>query len=197
VNLGSEEALSRLEIKAPIAGSVESRKFASTERVTRADSLMILANTDSLYVSASIREGDWSAVALQAGTKISVAVPALKGRHFKATIRYIGSEMQAVTNAVPLIATISNSEHLLRPGMFVRVTIPIGLPRKALSVKPDSIVQHENQTFVFVDMTDGTFKRVNVSTGHRSDDWIEVTESLTLGQLVVTNGRSFSCLICC
>ena len=154
----------------------------------RGDSLIVLANTDSLYVAASIRESDWSAVSLDQGTVVSVLVPALGDRVFEARIRYFGREVQADTNSVPLVATIENSEGLLRPGMFVRVTIPIGKSRDVLSVKPESVVQHENQSFVFVDMHGGSFKRVDVSTGHASDDWIEVTKGLSPGQLVVTNG---------
>lgn len=184
----NEEALSRLEIRAPFAGSVESRGFANNERVTRGESLIVLANTESLYVAASIRESDWSAVSLEQGTPVSVLVPALDNRVFEARIRYFGREVQADTNSVPLVATIENTEGLLRPGMFVRVTIPIGKAREALSVKPESVVQHENQSFVFVDESGGTFKRVDVSTGQASDEWVEVTKGLHPGQLVVTHG---------
>ena len=188
VNLGDEDALSRLEIRAPISGSVESRGFAGNERVMRGDSLIVLANTDSLYVAASIRENDWSAVSLKPGTKLTVAVPALNDRKFEASVRYVGREVQSETNSIPVVATISNEEGLLRPGMFVRVTIPIGAPRQALSVKSESVIQHDNQQFVFVDLTGGRFKRVDVSTGQASEEWTEVTKGLSAGQPVVTHG---------
>jgi cobalt-zinc-cadmium efflux system membrane fusion protein len=188
VTLNDQDALTRLEVRAPFCGSIESRAFASNERVSRGDSLIVLANTDSLYVAASIRESDWSAISLDPGTRISVLVPALDDRIFEAQIRYFGREVQADTNSVPLVATIDNRENLLRPGMFVRVTIPIGEAREALSVKPESVVQHENQSFVFVDESGGTYKRVDVATGQVSDEWVEVTHGLQPGQLVVTRG---------
>ncbi|MCM2374106.1 efflux RND transporter periplasmic adaptor subunit [Aporhodopirellula aestuarii] len=188
VVLNDVESLSRLEVRAPLSGTVESRAFANNERVSRGDSLIVLADTKSLYVAANIRESDWSAVSLAEGTPVSVMIPALNDRVFEARIRYFGREVQADTNSVPLIATIQNNEHLLRPGMFVRVTIPIGESREALSVKPESVVQHENQSFVFVTTDDRAFQRVDVSTGQASDDWVEVTEGLRPGQLVVTEG---------
>lgn len=188
VDLSNEEALSRLEVRAPFAGSVESRMFADNERVARGDSLIVLANTDSLYVEASIRESDWSAVSLQPGTEVSVLVPALENQTFSAKIRYVGREVQPDTNSVPLVATIDNHDGLLRPGMYVRVTIPIGRARKTLSIKPESVIQHDNQQFVFVDLDGGHFKRVDITTGDASDEWVEVTDGLTPGQLVVTNG---------
>ena len=188
VDLSDPQSLSRLEVRAPFTGSVESRAFASDERVARGDSLIVLANTDSLYVSASIRESDWPAVTLKPGTRIQVTVPALQDRTFAAILHYVGREVGMETNSIPLVATLNNGEQLLRPGMFVRVAIPIGDARQALSVKPESVIQHENQQFVFVDMSGGTFKRVDVSTGLASEDWVEVTKGLSPGQLVVTHG---------
>jgi cobalt-zinc-cadmium efflux system membrane fusion protein len=131
VDLSNEEALSRLEVRAPFEGTVESQGFASNERVMRGDSLIVLANTDSLTVEASIRENDWSAVELEAGAEVYVTIPALDDRVFSAKVRYFGREVQADTNSIPLVARIDNCEGLLRPGMFVRVTVPIGQARQA------------------------------------------------------------------
>jgi cobalt-zinc-cadmium efflux system membrane fusion protein len=187
-NLSDEEALSRLEIRAPFDGSIESRSFSNNERIARGDSLVALANTNSLTVEANIRESDWSAVSIQSGADVSVMVPALDGRVFNAKVQYFGREVQADTNSVPLVARIENPDGLLRPGMFVRVTIPIGDAQPTLSIKPESVIHHDNQKFVFVDLKEGAFKRVDVSTGRSSDEWIEVTEGLAPGDLVVTNG---------
>jgi cobalt-zinc-cadmium efflux system membrane fusion protein len=188
VNLNSQDALSRLEVRAPFAGSVEAQGYANNERVMRGDSLIVLANTQSLTVEASIRESDWSAVSLQPGAELMVMVPALNQRTFPAKVRYFGREVQTDTNSVPLVAQIDNHEGLLRPGMFVRVTIPIGEPRRTLSIKPESVIQHDNQQFVFVAVNDGQFKRVDVSTGQASDEWVEVTAGLSPGEQVVTHG---------
>ncbi len=187
-NLKTDEALSRLEIRAPFTGTIESQGFATKERVMRGESLVVLANTSSLSVEASIRESDWSAVALQPGAELSVMVPALDEEVFKATVRYFGREVRADTNSIPLVARVENVDGRLRPGMFVRVTIPVGVARQALSIKPESIIQHENRQFVFIDQQDGAYKRVDVTTGHSSDDWVEVTDGLQPGDLVVTDG---------
>lgn len=188
VNLSDEEALSRLEVRAPFSGTVEAREFASSERVARGETLIVLANTDTLYVAASIRESDWSAVSLDPGTTVSVTVPALDNRVFDATLHYVGREVSAETNSIPLVAKLRNDEGRLRPGMFVRVSVPIGEARHALSVKPNSVVQHENQKFVFLDLSGGRFRRVDVSTGLASEEWVEVTGGLSAGQPVVTSG---------
>jgi cobalt-zinc-cadmium efflux system membrane fusion protein len=187
-NLTSEEALSRLEIRAPFSGTIESRGFANQERVSKGDSILVLANTTSLYVSANLREGDWSAISLIAGTKIKVEVPALEHRSFDATVSFVGREIDSESKAIPLIATIDNQEGLLRPGMFVRVTIPIGKPREAITVSSSAIVQHENHSFAFVNLGGGRFQKVDVRTGQSTEEWIEVLDGLNLGDAVVARG---------
>ena len=72
--------------------------------------------------------------------------------------------------------------------MFVRVTVPVGEPHQALSIKPESVLQHENEQFVFVDMRDGAFQRVDVQTGEATPDWVEVVSGISPGQLIVTGG---------
>ncbi len=186
--LDDDESLSRLEVRAPFAGTVESQSYAKNERLMRGDTLVVLANTESLFVEADIRESDWAAIAIETGSEVTVKVPALGNRDFPAQVRYFGREVQADTNAIPLVALIENAAGLLRPGMFVRVTVPIGEKRNALSVKADSVLQHENRQFVFVDMQEGKFKKVDVSTGQVLDDWIEITSGLEAGQMVVRDG---------
>lgn len=186
--LSEQESLSRLEVRAPLTGSVESRSYARNERVAKTASLLVLANTDSLYVEASIRESDWSAISLQPGEPVSVSIPALANRVFLASVQYVGREVTLSTNSVPLIATVSNSENLLRPGMFARVALPIGTAHEALTVKPESVLQHENQQFVFIDTGNATFQRVDVTTGVVAEEWIEITSGLVASNQVVTTG---------
>jgi cobalt-zinc-cadmium efflux system membrane fusion protein len=181
-------SLSRLELRAPFAGTIESLTFAPSERVLASDSMFVLADTSSLYVSANIRENDWPAVLLQAGQQLTVSAPAVANRCFQATVHYIGRQVDVASNSVPLVATIDNQDGLLRPGMFVRVSVPIGEPHETVAVRPQSVMQHENEQFVFVAMNDRTFRRVGVVTGIATDDWVEVLSGLEPGQRVVDAG---------
>jgi len=188
VSMDNEASLSRVEIRAPFAGTIEARYKADNERILPSEVLFVLADTKSLYVSADIRENDWPAVSLQPGTEIKVDVPALPDQQFTATVHYVGREVIPETNSVPLVATINNEEGALRPGMFVRVSLPVGANREAISVHPESILTHGDEQFVFVQLDDNQFQKVDVKTGLASDQWIEVTEGLAQGQRVVQNG---------
>ncbi len=184
----SASQLSRLDVRAPFAGTIESRPFAKTERVEKSDPLFVLADTSTLYVAADIRENDWPAVEIDSGQQIEVQVPAISDRIFTAQVHYIGREVSVESNSVPLIAIIDNSDSQLRPGMFVRVAVPLGEPEKKLAVPTKAIFQYDNKQFVFVAVSDNQFQQVEITTGITSDQWVEVTHGLKPGQLVVTEG---------
>jgi len=121
---------------------------------------------------------------------VTVEVPALAGRKIEARIRYVGREVAAETNSVPLVAEIANAEGLLRPGLFVRVSLPFGAPKKVLSVPADAVVSHEGAKFVFVRTSRATFRRANVTTGLQTDERVEIASGIEAGTPVVVRGAS-------
>lgn len=188
VSADDSASLTKLIVRAPFAGTIESRSFANMERVSRDDSLFVLADTSSLFVAADIRENDWAAVSLRPGQTITVVAPAIPGERLTARVHYVGREVDVSNNSVPLIAIIDNRDNRLWPGMFVRVSLPIGQPHEAVVVRPQAVVQHENEQFVFVATGERRFRRVDVKTGQATDDWVEVLGGLQPGQHVVDHG---------
>ena len=184
------DVLSRVEIRAPFAGTIEERNFAQSERFKTSDTIFVLADTRSLWVSADVREQDWRALSLAPGQVVGVEVPALAGRKFEARIRYLGRQVAAETNSVPLVAEIFNADGLLRPGLFVRVSLPFGTPKKVLAVPADSIVSHEGAKFVFVRTAPMTFRRADVTTGLSTDEWVEIKSGVEVGMPVVVKGAA-------
>jgi cobalt-zinc-cadmium efflux system membrane fusion protein len=184
------DMLSRVEIRAPFAGTIEARNVAQSARVKTSDAIFVLADTHILWVAADVREQDWRALGLAPGHEVTVEVPALAGRRIEARIRYVGREVAAETNSVPLVAEIANAEGLLRPGLFVRVSLPFGAPKKVLSVPADAVVSHEGTKFVFVREEPAKFRRVDVTTGLQTDERVEIASGIEAGTPVVVRGAS-------
>ncbi len=102
----------------------------------------------------------------------------------------MGRQVAAETNSVPLVAEIANAEGLLRPGLFVRVSLPFGAAKKVLSVPADAIVSHEGAKFVFVCREPSKFQRVDVTTGLQTDERVEIVSGIEAGTPVVVRGAS-------
>lgn len=182
------EDASVMSIRAPFAGTIEDRQLSVNERFRQGDTLFILADTSSLWISADLREHDWKAVSLQPGTELTAQFPALPGKSWPARVEWVGREVLPETNAVPLVAVIDNANALLRPGLFARVSLPIGEPKSVLAVPESAVLEHEGAQFVFVEESERRFRRVEIRTGESDGPWREVTSGLTGGERVVTAG---------
>ncbi|MCA9005444.1 MAG: efflux RND transporter periplasmic adaptor subunit [Planctomycetaceae bacterium] len=187
-DLKAAEKLSRLEIIAPFSGTIEERTFSQSERVNRADSLFTLAQTDTLWVAADIRESDWNAIELSKGQNLVVTVNAVPGKTFPARLHYLGRQVSTVTNSVPLIAEIKNPDGILRPGMFAQVRIPGKQQADVIAVPARSVLDDAAQEFVFIKESDRSFRRVDIQSGLKTEDWVEVQKGLKGGEQVVEDG---------
>lgn len=183
-----ESGLSFVEVRAPFAGTIEEQGFSVTERVAARDRLFTLADTSNLWVAADIRESEWPALSLAEGQTLKVVAPAIPNRCWDATLYFVGREVEPATNSVPLVATIDNSDGLLRPGQFVRIEVPIAPPRDALAAPSSAIVAHEDQEFVFSPAGEDRYRRVDVETGDTVAGWTEIQGGLSEGDPIVTQG---------
>ena len=89
---------------------------------------------------------------------------------------------------MPIVADIRNDEHLLKPGLFVRVLLPDGPPSESLAIPDSALVRHEGRTFVFVEIGPRDFEARDVVVGSNIDPWVAITSGLTAGDRIATSG---------
>ena len=153
--------------------------------------LLTLADTSTLWVAADLRQREWRALQLQPGDKVRV-IPSVEGMEPReAVIHFAGREVDPATNAVPLVSVIENADGRLRPGMFVRVAIPVAEPRTTLTVPESSLMEHDRRPFVFVPKGADSYERVDVQPGLRTDGLVEIVQGLREGDRVVAEGAFF------
>jgi hypothetical protein len=75
--------------------------------------------------------------------------------------------------------------------MFAWVSLPMEAPRQGLAVSPASIQRHESQAFVFVEQGEREFRRVDVTTGLETPEYVEILAGLTEGQMIVDGGAFY------
>ncbi len=180
--------LSELIIHAPLDSRVEQRMVVTSARVEANQPMFVLANTDKLWVTASVREKQWQALELVGDRPLEIRLPAIPDEAFTAKLQFIGSEVSSTSRSVPLVAEIDNSDHRLRPGMFVWVSLPMSARRDVLAVPPGAIMRHEGKSFVFVEEQPGRYRRVDVRVGLETPAEVEILAGLQSGQVVVTQG---------
>jgi cobalt-zinc-cadmium efflux system membrane fusion protein len=188
VPAASERSLTEMELRAPFSGTIQQRQIVEAERITPNEPLFVLADTETLRVSVEIRENQWEALQIQKGEQLKVRTPAISDREFAAEVQYAGGSVSPQTRAVPLVASIDNADGLLKPGMLVWVSLPAGPPRQALVIPPGALMRDDRQTFVFLETGPLTYRKVDVTVGLETPDWVSIARGLEPGQKVVNEG---------
>lgn len=181
-------ALSDLVCRAPFDGVVEERLAVTAAHVAAGQLLFVVANTDTLWVSAEVPERDWNAFDNGAQQELSIQAPSLSDSKTAAHVKFIQGKISPETRTLTIVGELDNRERKFRPGMFVWVSVPMSQPRQALAVPASAIVDHEQARFVFVADAPDTFRRVEVKIGVETAQWVEITEGLQPGQSVVDRG---------
>jgi RND family efflux transporter MFP subunit len=190
--------LSIVEVRAPRAGTIEKRHFNENERVQAGAVLFDIADTKTLWIQADIRESQWNALGLKAGQMISWSSPALPHEVFEAKIVMMGREVNTQTNAIALVASVDNSYGKLRPGLYVRVELPMGETVSQIVIPESAVATHNGQTFVFVNSEAGKFVRRDVrlgqtaasamASGASTGNVVEVLAGLNIGEKIAVSG---------
>lgn len=92
------------------------------------------------------------------------------------------------TRPVRLIPLFNDIERPLAAGQSVTVLVPVGAPRKILTVHKDAIVLQPGGAQVYV-VEDGTVSPRIVATGEAVGNRLEVVRGLNEGDMVVTRGN--------
>ncbi|MEX2352988.1 MAG: efflux RND transporter periplasmic adaptor subunit, partial [Gammaproteobacteria bacterium] len=110
-----------------------------------------------------------------------------KDREFEGVINSIGSRIDPVTRAVTVRALIDNEDGLLKPGMLMTVKAITDV-RQALVIPESAFTQIGSDTYVFLAGEDGLAHRRSIRIGARRIGYVEVTDGLNAGDMVIIEG---------
>jgi cobalt-zinc-cadmium efflux system membrane fusion protein len=183
-----DDVLTSVSLISPIDGTVEDRMLSTSERVMAGAPVFIIADCSKLWAVADIRERDWQAISVDIGQSVEISSPAIPDREFTGQVYIVGRRFDPTTGAAPLIARLDASDPRLRPGLFIRMSVPTAPPREVLAVSEQAVVVHEGVQFVFIAESETRFRRVDVVVGETENGMTEILSGLSEGDRVaVTN----------
>ena len=182
------ETISHYPVYAPFDGTVISKDAVLLESVGPQRQILSVADLSSVWVSADIYEEHLSLLPNLEGQEIALQTAAWPGRTFKAKIFYTGDVVDETSRTVSMRALADNSEGLLKPGMFLKVSFPNAAPVEVVQVPDTCVMDHEGVSFVFVHKSGDRFERRDVQPGRRTEKWAEVLSGVKAGESVVVRG---------
>ena len=101
---------------------------------------------------------------------------------------FIDRAVDVKTGTLRVRAEFPNKEKLLRPGMFARVRVDIGVQKDSIEVPERAVVELQGKTFVWVVGSDEKASQRAIKLGERSGSNLLVLEGLQPGERIVVEG---------
>ena len=174
-----------LRVRAPITGVVTQRNFDPGGYLSIGDTLMTLANTDTLWLYFNIYDADYSSLKLK--QELSFQASALPREHFTGHVAFIAPSVDPNTHTLPVRCDIPNPEMRLRPEMFVSGRLKIG-EKPAWVVPQSAVFRIRDQDYLFVQDGDKRYRRIPVQGHAVESDQYAATAGLLESQPVVVDG---------
>ena len=182
-------------IVAPFDGELGIRQVNVGQMINAGQQVVSLQSLDPVYVDFALPQQNLQK--LSTGLEAHVRTDALPGREFVGKLTAINSAVDTVTRNVMVQATLENPDHVLRPGMFIKIDIVLPekhktlvIPGSAISYAPygDSVFVIEKQKDEKTGKESQVLRQQFVRVGEARGDFISITTGLKAGETVVGTG---------
>jgi RND family efflux transporter MFP subunit len=100
----------------------------------------------------------------------------------------VDNQLDSATGTLHLRAVVPNPRRVLTPGLFVRIRVPMGLPKPVLMVPEEALGTDQGRKFVYVVGDDNKAAYRPVKVGKLHDGLRVIAEGLKEGERVVVDG---------
>jgi membrane fusion protein (multidrug efflux system) len=182
----SQAKLSKTVIKAPFDGFVGLRRINIGDYATIGQELVDVVQLDPLRVAFSVPETLLPKV--QPGQEIAISVDAYPGEIFDGEITAVAPKSEVQGHSLEVRAKLPNDALKLRPGLFVRIDVSLGVKPDAIVIPEQAIWPVGQNKIVYVVQDGKAFQRV-VRIGERKPGAVEIVDGLAAGEVIVTAGQ--------
>lgn len=174
-------------VRADFAGVISARNFEPGE-LCAGQPILQLTQINKLKAYINVQENYFPY--LKKGMKLTLTSDIYPGKTFPASVEVVYPTIDPSSHTFSVKVLIPNASEVLRPGMYVTTSIPVGKVQ-GLLVPYQSVLKliGSNERYVFVN-NNGVAKRVKVELGKRYDRDIEIiSEELKEGDELVVVGQ--------
>jgi Cu(I)/Ag(I) efflux system membrane fusion protein len=181
----SGEVQRTVTLRSPVRGFVVQKDVLQGQRVMAGDALYRIADLSTVWVEGEVFERDLPAVRL--GQSVTAELDALPGGTRRGRITHIHPTLDANTRTSRVRVELSNPGMQLKPGMYATLRWPAGESAQVVTVPRSAVVSTGERNLVFLKRPDGMLEPRLVIVGSASDERIQITQGLAVGDTVVAS----------
>lgn len=188
-------SIAKKTLIAPFDGQLGIRQVNVGQMINAGQQVVPLTSLDPVFADFALPQQYLGQ--LTPGLEVHVTTDAIPGRVFNGKLTAINSMVDSSTRNITLQATLDNSDHALRPGMFAKaeVTLPekhrsLVVPGSAISYAPfgDSVFVIEKKKDEKTGKESQVIRQQFVRVGEARGDLVAITQGLKAGETIVSTG---------
>jgi membrane fusion protein, copper/silver efflux system len=176
-----------LTLYSPVDGVVIEKNIFLGMKISQGMNLMKIADLSSMWIYADIYQYElpW----IRVGEDAEVEVSYIPGKILKGKVVYIYPFLQPETKTIKVRLEFENPGYLLKPDMYVNVSIKSKVAINALAIPEQSVIRTGTRDIVVVALGGGRFKSVEVKLGVLADGYYQVLDGLRENENIVTSSH--------
>ena len=178
-------------VSAPFDGQVTAHQVDAGELVSngQATQLATIVQLDPIWVNFNISEQDVLRInSSLSGHAVEIGLQDEAGYPHSGHIDYAAPLVDSGTGTLAARGLFDNPSHVLRPGYFVRIRIPVGSVKGALLVPGDAVANDQGDRTVLVVTTGDVVEAHRVRLGARDGEFQVIESGLGPNDRVIVNG---------
>lgn len=196
----AENDLAYTQVAAPFDGIVTARKVSIGAFVSgNGTPLASIVSSDPIYVNFTIGERETIRVRAMIAERgltpaelkkvpVEVSLQTETGYPHKGTLDYAAPSVDPSTGTLAGRAIFDNPKHVLLPGLFVRVRIPLGPPKEELLVPDTALGTDQSGRYLLVINKDDVVEQRRVELGPLDGTLQVIDKGLGPDDRVIVNG---------
>jgi RND family efflux transporter MFP subunit len=182
-----ESAAQLVEIHSPITGVVTSLDVSAGDYVMVGTKLATVATSNQLRVKFGVNSSEIRFFTI--GTPVTISAEGVAG-FGTGKVTSVATSADPTSRAFEIEATIDNSDHYFRPGMFATIEFAQQHLDNVIVIPMSAVLTYENRPIAFVSQG-GTAHQRSLVLGPENKGEVVVDSGLTVGDTLVTMGQQY------
>ena len=171
-------------------GFIEQLTISEGMYVKPENIILAIAGFDRVVVEAEIdhRQGAWL-TQYPGQIEWNLTSDLMPTQLWQGELDYIHPVLNESLRTLSLRLIVKNSDQLLKPNMWMKLTGEITITEKTLLIPTQSLIRTQGKTRIVMALGEGRFKSVAIKTGRFFNQQVEILEGLQAGDTIVTSAQ--------
>jgi HlyD family secretion protein len=181
----AKKMLEATEIRSPIDGVIASLNVVENGQALPNIPLATVIQLNQ--IDATFQVNSFEVVKLQVEKEVSLTFTGI-AESYKGKIDSISPTVNPETNMFTVVIPIQNETSMIKGGMKANATVNINQINEATVIPIDAVLYEDNKPYTYIVEDDQAVRR-EITTGIRSDQYLQVLSGITPDEQVITEGK--------